>query len=522
MTNSKLTKRSLLASSISLLLCFTMLLGTTFAWFTDSVTSANNIIKSGNLDVELYYMNDETNTWTKVDADINIFKADTLWEPGHTEVVKLKVVNEGSLALKYQLGVNVASETVSTNVNGAGFLLSNYIKYGIVNADKGYTRDEAVAAVETTANPLGTAYDSGVINLSSGEEKIVTMVVYMPETVGNEANYGKNQVIPTINLGINLAATQLTSEEDSFGSDYDKYAGKTVVTSENAQEAIHAAQPGDIIYLDKGSYSDLIIENADGTPKNGITIEGQGGNGSSCTVSSINLNSSSNITLKNVRFEITGAEAVYKKDGTASGYVSSIIGAKSGAATGAKNIVIDNCSFKTSNSYDTNTYIPISFEEQGRPTSRATNITIRNCKTDPMKNMFNFARLNYMSQGTITIENNSLLATCQHNVFNFTGNAADLIIKDNTIGHNSAFSTYNGWNPTKSAIGTSRQGTNLINIEITGNTFAMKDNLGSEGLVLDVKTNTYTKDNCIVNFSGNTFVGSLAGMTEATAPVVKP
>ena len=49
------TKRALLLSALSLLLCVCMLVGSTFAWFTDSVTSANNIIKSGNLDVELYY-----------------------------------------------------------------------------------------------------------------------------------------------------------------------------------------------------------------------------------------------------------------------------------------------------------------------------------------------------------------------------------------------------------------------------------------------------------------------------------
>ena len=57
MTNTKSTKRALLASVMALLLCFSMLLSTTFAWFTDSVTSGNNIIKSGNLDIELEYWN---------------------------------------------------------------------------------------------------------------------------------------------------------------------------------------------------------------------------------------------------------------------------------------------------------------------------------------------------------------------------------------------------------------------------------------------------------------------------------
>ena len=66
MTNSKTTKRALFSSVVALLLCFTMLLGTTFAWFTDSVTSANNIIKSGNLDVNLYYWDNSMVTGTSV------------------------------------------------------------------------------------------------------------------------------------------------------------------------------------------------------------------------------------------------------------------------------------------------------------------------------------------------------------------------------------------------------------------------------------------------------------------------
>ncbi len=225
MTNAKTTKRALIMSVMSLLLCFTMLLGTTFAWFTDSVTSANNIITSGNLDVELYYQVEGQTDWTKVTETTNVFKENALWEPGHTEIVKLKVVNEGSLALKYQLGVNVAGETGSVNVNGDDFLLSEFIKFAVIDGANTYTRDEAIAAAEAKgATPLKTAYNSGVTALLADEEAIVTMVVYMPTTVGNDANAAKGAATPTINLGLNLFATQLANEEDSFGPDYDENA----------------------------------------------------------------------------------------------------------------------------------------------------------------------------------------------------------------------------------------------------------------------------------------------------------
>ena len=225
---AKTMRRALFTSILSLLLCVSMLVGTTFAWFTDEVVSGNNLITAGNLDVELYYQV-EGGEWTKVTETTNIFMKDALWEPGHTEVVKLKVVNEGTLALKYQLGVNVASETSSVNVAGKEFKLSDYIKFGVVEGEKDYTRDEAVAAVDATATALNAAYNNSAELLPKANDNttedvytdIVTMVVYMPTSVDNVANHAKGAAVPTINLGIKLFATQYTYEEDSFDETYD-------------------------------------------------------------------------------------------------------------------------------------------------------------------------------------------------------------------------------------------------------------------------------------------------------------
>ncbi len=525
MTKRKSTKSALISSVVALFLCFTMLLGTTYAWFTDSVTSSGNIIKSGTLDVEMSWANGKedpaTVAWT--DASTGAIFNNSLWEPGYTEARHIKISNKGTLALRWDLAI-VPNGTVSNlaDVIDVYAIGLNYLAETSAALNAKQVADRNALDGFTYMGNLNELLNAGLITdkLLAGEEMSFTLVLKMREEAGNEY---QNLSIGT-DFSIKLFANQVNSEADSFDEYYDKLAGKNVVDPTNVQAAIHAAQPGDVIYLGTGIYGDLVLENADGTPKTGITIEGQTGNASGCTVESINLNSSIDVTLKNIRFEITGAEAVYNKSGNASGYVSNIIGAKSGANTGAKNVLIDNCSFKTSNSYDVNTYVPISFEEQGRPTSRATNITIMNCKTDPMKNVFQFARLNYV-EGTVIVKNNSLMASSQHNVINLTGNSADIIVKDNTFGWIDAFSgdaKANAWNPEKAAIGTSRKGSHQINIEITGNTFAMKDALGAEGVVIDIKTNSYTADNCAVNFSGNTFVGSLAGMDETTVPVVKP
>ena len=227
MMNKKSAKRTLVMSALSLFLCIAMLAGTTFAWFTDSVSSKNNIIKAGNLDIELYWSVDAKD-WHKVGERTNIFKEDTLWEPGHTEVVYLKVVNEGSLAMKYRLGINIVDETDGVNQDGRLFRLSDYIKFGVVEtADVNYygTREEALAAVDNFKLISAGYNESSVLYpITNAEgyatEEYATLVVTMPESVDDVANHnGIND--PQIFLGLNVFATQLAYEEDSYGSDYD-------------------------------------------------------------------------------------------------------------------------------------------------------------------------------------------------------------------------------------------------------------------------------------------------------------
>ncbi|MBP3322005.1 MAG: hypothetical protein J6M12_06595 [Clostridia bacterium] len=259
MKNMKSTKRSLFLSAMALLLCTSMLIGTTYAWFTESVSSVNNIITGGNLDVELKWSADGS-TWKDVDANTNVFTS-SLWEPGHTEVVYLKVSNVGDLSLKYQLGVNVASETPAVNADGDQIWLSQYIKFGVVESGKVYAQGEraqAIADVQASAKLLKEGYSKSSTLYPTNTEKTtsetVALVVYMPETVGNEANY-VGEVAPKINLGINLIATQFTWENDSFGNDYDEdaiYYDVLVSTVDELYAAV-AAATGDIVIAVDGN-----------------------------------------------------------------------------------------------------------------------------------------------------------------------------------------------------------------------------------------------------------------------------
>ena len=224
MTKKRSTKRALLLSALSLLLCVSMLVGSTFAWFTDSVTSKNNIIKSGNLEVELYYTydvevaKDPTSTaWAKVDSTTDIYGQDNLWEPGFTKVAYFKVVNKGNLNLKYQLAADVYAEKAGTNKAGEKFLLSDYIRTDVVTlAD---TRDTILAK---KGGPMKASLGMSNGILAPEANAVVGMAIWMPTTVGNEANH--NGDAPEITFGINLIATQATVENDSFGPDYDEDA----------------------------------------------------------------------------------------------------------------------------------------------------------------------------------------------------------------------------------------------------------------------------------------------------------
>ena len=117
MTSSKSTKRALITSALAILMCAAMLIGATFAWFTDTASTAVNKIQAGNLDIELEYSKDFTE-WKKVNDTTKLFEESALWEPGRTEVVYLRVKNAGNLALKYTLGIYNLYENRGKNVAG--------------------------------------------------------------------------------------------------------------------------------------------------------------------------------------------------------------------------------------------------------------------------------------------------------------------------------------------------------------------------------------------------------------------
>ena len=229
--SSNATKRALLVSALSIVMCLAMLIGTTFAWFTDTASTGLNKIQVGNLDVELEYSTDMEN-WQTATSKTQLFDDSTLWEPGYTQVVYLRVKNNGTLALKYSAGFTTNwGVQYGTNVKGEKYNITDYIKYGVADVtEKFANREDAQSAVEATAKTMDKLADQRFSDempvVKAGETSdAFALVIYMPTTVGNDANpisAAKKSYI--FRLGVEIKATQATVEEDSFDNTYDENA----------------------------------------------------------------------------------------------------------------------------------------------------------------------------------------------------------------------------------------------------------------------------------------------------------
>ena len=281
MTNVKNTKRALLVSFMTLLLCFSMLIGSTYAWFTDSVSSANNVIRAGSLDVSLEYKSNWLDAWTPVDENTKIFKDGAFYEPGYTEVVYLRVANAGTLALKYLLSLNIANEAGSKNVDGEAFMLSDFLQIGtyvqneyrdgINDADVRMpamfgTSEAALSSIELCKLSEANAAIRENEPILPGEDtaQIVAIVLTMPDGLGTEVNTMRGEEPPYIELGLRLVATQYAYESDSFDNQYDAVVDQPAVHEIlNAEDLATAFSVGGQAKIENMNLTDVYAELAE-------------------------------------------------------------------------------------------------------------------------------------------------------------------------------------------------------------------------------------------------------------------
>ena len=261
MTSSKSTKRALISSTLAILMCVAMLIGTTFAWFTDTASTAVNKIQAGNLKVDLE-MQKPDGSWESAEGKTlewktadNRAQTDILWEPDCTyELQPVRVKNNGNLALKYKI--------VISGIKGSA-KLNNVIEWTI--NDAALESDHHLAA--------GAVSDA------------LTIKGHMQESAGNEYMNEKIE-----NIAITVYATQDTVENDSYGNDYDKDATYPVYPLGFTEDSFAA---GRVAVDNKGTFYSSFKAAMDGVGDNGAIYLKENGTVDFAT----HLNVTKNITI---------------------------------------------------------------------------------------------------------------------------------------------------------------------------------------------------------------------------------
>lgn len=351
----KTTKRALFSSVMALILCFSMLVGTTFAWFTDSVESGVNQIIAGNLDVEVYYGDPAAKASiqdiTTLFDDVN--GQPILWEPGAVAFEKLTVANEGTLALKYQMAINFTNEN---EINGTGAKLSQILKIAVVDAGALTSREAALAAAKT-APDAATLHDF----VLSGELAATTQntygIVIWWEPSANDNNWNVNNGKTTsdsekflhIDLGIKLVATQVEGEFDSFGDDYDENAwhpDMKVYSANDLKSALYNGKTNITLMGDIDLDEELVLPD-------GVVMDMNG-----CTLSVQELSSEGTLAISNGTLVMPAEGCVY--------------------ANGNQNITLENVVIDSDG---------LSVEAYTGGTVKLKNVTLRNTSvSNPVQN----------------------------------------------------------------------------------------------------------------------------------------
>ncbi len=359
MNSHKQTKRALLTSIMALVMCVVMLVGTTFAWFTDTASTSVNKIEAGKLDVQLM-MKGNDGKWIDAEKQTLNFLVDgkipdegtqILWEPGaEYKLPELKVVNNGSLKLKYTIAI--------TGINGDA-KLNEAIDWTI--------NDAAFSLTEQTLD-------------ATAESAPFTIKGHMKENAGNEY-----QGLSIDGIGITVYATQAIGEYDSNSNDYDENAtyptGATIVglngTYDSLTDAMVAWRESKSILTTGGNMGGHPLELTSVDTISWV-ISGSVGTGDGTGV----VGTSGSLLSGGYIYPSIAISNVYIK-GVNNAELKNELGSDYALSAGGKNVVYDGITFPEYISFNSQvenvTFKNCTFKG-GLKVMQAINVTVDNCK----------------------------------------------------------------------------------------------------------------------------------------------
>lgn len=329
MKRSSTTKKALFISTCALLFSMLMMAGSTFAWFTDSVSTGTNTITTGKLDVQLLHTNQHVTPAKEVGQDTLLFTDEggnpIDWEPGAIAYENFTVENSGDLALNYRLALdlNNANTIAGTNRSLKDVLKVKVVKGGVKAADVSENALQgAEGFVSVTNGQISipeAVHDDKIQKLTkkgskgSSSDTYGVIIYWQPNPEQdykyNLANYsdtdkdgktidntsdGNDHL--TIDLGVSLGATQAPEESDSNGSDYDREATYPAASVNEFTSALEKAKSGDTIEL-TGSIS----LNEPITVNKNVTIKSVGG--AVLSGEALEIGSNADVTLQGITFK---------------------------------------------------------------------------------------------------------------------------------------------------------------------------------------------------------------------------
>ena len=295
----KKTKKSLLFSGLALMMSALLLAGTTFAWFTDSVTNKGNTIQSGDLQMDVYWFKWDVNEGKFVQTTMDNAKMSAEnWEPGQSNAILMRLDNVGSLTSQVKLSFDVTEDTGLTDA-----LWFNVIE-GENYAEMTTTQPEHTKAPLYSTDTTVTCMSE----LESWEDPYQAKFTSVWPTDGKEtewrhwylieygmyADAGNEYMNKTMTADIHLDVKQYTYEEDGFGNpNYDEdafVADFEVKDTAELENALSQAKAGDTIALTNDIALDKPL-----TIKQDVTIDGMGS-----TISGQPITATADVTFKNV------------------------------------------------------------------------------------------------------------------------------------------------------------------------------------------------------------------------------
>ena len=435
MSTKKATKRALLTSILAICLCLVMLIGSTFAWFTDTASTNVNKIESGTLDVQLLTKNpnyDSTDAnskeWITAEGKtLDFVKAEDaeneqiLWEPGCTyKLPELRIVNNGNLALKYKIQIAGAKDANETNDKNDLALLNVITWTYKVNGETYALETEKSLGVKSETVP---GYDT------------LTIEGHMQETAGNDY-----QGLSINGIAITVLATQDTVEYDSNSNQYDKNAlygdveFKKVGDQDGLNNAITAETDKPVVVQlpTGGDDNTFTLDNGIANESNGngkardITFVGDGTQTMDVTTDDIGENNNKLNYQRGSTFTFENLNIVAANSGNYEGIVCDEVTYKNCTITGKITLygkaTFINCKFVNENDYCIWTYAAqnVSFTDcnfttggkfinvyrQENPDT-IVDVTLNNCKFINNATTANKAAVNIKSQcaWNVTINN---------------------------------------------------------------------------------------------------------------------